>query len=420
MNTIIISILVSILFSAFFSGVEIAFVSSNKLRFELDRKKKSPTSFILNRFYKKPGIFLTTLLAGNTIALVVYGLLTAHLLGFWLSSYISGDAWLLFIQAIVAALLILIAGDFIPKMLFRINPNLSLSVFAIPLYVIYVILYPLSLLCIGFSWLILKITGMNISSHIRAKALGKVDLDRFIQSTIEQSPDNSSLETEVKIFQNALDFSNIRLKDCMIPRTEIVAFDLDVTQQELLSKFIETGLSKILIYKENIDDIAGYIHSTEMFVCPDNWKDNLKSIPIVPETMVASKLMKVLMQEKKTIAVVVDEFGGTVGLVTLEDLVEEIFGDFEDEHDIQTYVASKKSEDEYVLSGRMEIDKVNEMFELDLPESPDYLTIAGLILHECQRIPNVKDTIHISRFSFTIIKKTATKIELVKMRILPR
>ncbi len=414
----IIVIIVSLLFAVLFSGAETAFITSSKIRFELDKKQKNLVSFILSRFYKRPGLFLVTLLVGNCIVLVVYSLQMVLVTEPWLASHIPGTFLLLLSESVLSAILAVLAGVFIPRLVSGVNPYFFLSFFSILLYLVYILLLPVSLICFFLSRMILKMTGLRSYLSFKEKSLGRVDLDRFIQNTIEQSPENAALETEVKIFQNALDFSSIRLKDCMVPRTEIVAFDLDVNKQELLSRFIETGLSKILIYNENIDDIAGCIHSTEMFVNPDDWKSNIKPVPIVPETMAANKLMKVLMQEKKTIAVVVDEFGGTSGIVCMEDLVEEIFGDFEDEHDTTTYVAKKNSETEFVLSGRMEIDKVNEMFELDLPESEDYQTIAGLILHAYQKFPQLNEVVVIGRFSFSIIKKTATKIELVKMKIL--
>lgn len=256
----------------------------------------------------------------------------------------------------------------------------------------------------------------NITQSSR-RTLGKVDLDFFIQQSIEDAPLNSDMDTEVKIFQNALDFSNVRLRDCIVPRTEIVACDKTVSMEELRSKFIETGLSKILIYNENIDDIIGYIHSSELFKNPEDWTQSIKTVSIVPETMAANKLMKVLMQDKKSLAVVVDEFGGTAGIVTLEDLVEEIFGEIEDEHDMKSYVARKVSDDEYLISGRMEIDTLNEKFNLELPESDDYVTIAGYILHFYQKFPKLNESIVIDKYTFKIIKVTATKIELVRMKV---
>ena len=413
---IIIQILITMAFSAFFSGMEIAFVSSNKLRFEMDRNSQSINSRILSIFFHNPNNFISTMLVGNNIALVVYGLQMAIVLEPFIAKVVANEALIVFIQSVISTILILFAGEFIPKTIFKLNPNLSLNIFAIPLFIIYIILYPVSKFSSLLSFLILKLGGVkNLKSS--PQALGKVDLDYFIQQSLEDAPQNSDMDTEVKIFQNALDFSNVRLRDCIVPRTEIVACDKTAALEELRSRFVETGLSKILVYNENIDDIVGYIHSSEMFKNPEDWTQSIRSVSIVPETMAANKLMKVLMQDKKSMAVVVDEFGGTSGIVTLEDLVEEIFGEIEDEHDIKSYVAKKVGDDEYLLSGRIEIDTLNEKFDLELPESDDYVTIAGFILHFYQKFPKLNETIVIDKYSFKIVKVTATKIELVRMKV---
>ncbi|MEG1563563.1 MAG: transporter associated domain-containing protein, partial [Bacteroides sp.] len=242
--------------------------------------------------------------------------------------------------------------------------------------------------------------------------------DYFVQSSIDNADSREELDTEVKIFQNALDFSTVKIRDCIVPRTEVVAVSLDVSLDELKNRFVESGISKIIVYEGNIDNVIGYIHSSEMFRNPKDWRDNVKEVPIVPETMAAHKLMKLFMQQKKTIAVVVDEFGGTAGIVSLEDLVEEIFGDIEDEHDNSSYVCKEIETGEYVLSARLEIEKVNETFQLDLPESDDYLTVGGLILHEYQRFPKLHELVVIGPYQFKIIKVTATKIELVRLKVM--
>ena len=391
-------ILISLAFSAFFSGMEIAFISSNK-------------------FYRNPNQFISTMLVGNNIALVVYGLQMAIVLEPFIARFVDNEALIVLIQSIISTLLILFTGEFIPKTIFKLNPNFSLNLFSVPLLIIYIILYPISKFSALISYLILKLVGVKNITQSSRRTLGKVDLDFFIQQSIEDAPLNSDMDTEVKIFQNALDFSNVRLRDCIVPRTEIVACDKTVSMEELRSKFIETGLSKILIYNENIDDIIGYIHSSELFKNPEDWTQSIKTVSIVPETMAANKLMKVLMQDKKSLAVVVDEFGGTAGIVTLEDLVEEIFGEIEDEHDMKSYVARKVSDDEYLISGRMEIDTLNEKFNLELPESDDYVTIAGYILHFYQKFPKLNESIVIDKYTFKIIKVTATKIELVRMKV---
>jgi len=418
MTSLIFDILISLIFSAFFSGTEIAFVSSNKLRYELDKKEKSFSSRILGIFYRHPNQFISTMLVGNNIALVLYGLGMAKLLEVPISSIVgNNDAIVVLIQSVLSTILIVFAGEFIPKTIFKLNPNFSLNLFAVPLLILYVILYPLSEIASFLSYCILKVLGVKNVKSAHQNSLGKVDLDYFIQESIEDAPEDSDMDTEVKIFQNALDFSNVRLRDCIVPRTEIVACDENTSIVDLRSKFVETGLSKIIVYRENIDNIIGYIHSSELFKNPEDWTSRIREVSVVPETMAANKLMKQLMQDKKNLAVVVDEFGGTAGIVTLEDLVEEIFGEIEDEHDVQTVVAKKISNNEYLLSGRMEIDSLNEKFELDIPESDDYVTIAGYILHYYQKFPKLNESITIDKYTFKIIKATATKIELVRMKV---
>ena len=405
-------------FSAFFSGMEIAFVSSNKLRFEMDRSERSITSRILSIFFHNPNNFISTMLVGNNIALVVYGILMAELIEQrFLRSLIENDFLIVLIQTIISTLIILVTGEFMPKTLFKINPNFTLNLFAIPAFICYVVLYPISKFASACSGIILRIMGTKVNKEDSDKAFTKVDLDYFIQSSIQDSGDNQELETEVQIFQNALDFSRIKIRDCMVPRTEIVAIEDNASIEELKSLFIESGISKILVYKENIDNIVGYIHSSEMFRKPSDWTQSIRQLPIVPETMNANKLMQLFMQQKRSIAVVVDEFGGTAGIVAMEDLVEQIFGEIEDEHDTQSYVAKSIGNNEYVLSGRLDIEKANELLSLDLPESDDYQTIGGLILHQYQSFPKIYEIISFDKFEFKILKVTATKIELVKLKV---
>lgn len=415
---IFIYILITMTFSAYFSGMEIAFVSSNKLRFEMDKNEQSITSRILSIFFNKPNNFISTMLVGNNIALVVYGILMAELIEQRiLSGWIENEFLLVLIQTIISTLIILVTGEFIPKTLFKINPNLTLNILAIPTFICYVILYPISRFASACSSFFLWLTGTKVNKDVSDKAFTKVDLDYFIQSSIEDSNNEKKIDTEVKIFQNALDFSSIKIRDCMVPRTEIVAIDYNTPLEELKSRFIESGISKILVYKENIDNIVGYIHSSEMFREHTKWTDGIRQFPIVPETMNANKLMQIFMQQKKSIAVVVDEFGGTAGIVALEDLVEQIFGEIEDEHDINSYVAKEIGDNEYVLSGRLEIEKVNELFPIHLPESDEYQTVGGLILHQYQRFPKLHEIISFNKFEFKIIKVTATKIELVRLKV---
>lgn len=416
MDTVIF-LLITMAFSAFFSGMEIAFVSVDKLRFEME-KKSGVTSGIISYFLHNPNNFISTMLVGNNIALVIYGILMAQIIEVnLLAGIIYNHFAMLLVQTVISTLIILVTGEFLPKTLFKINPNLMLRVCAVPLFVCYVILFPISKLASGFSYLFLRIFGVKINKEASDKAFGKVDLDYFIQSSIENAGSEEELDTEVKIFQNALDFSNIKIRDCIVPRTEVVAVDRTAQLEELKNLFVESGISKIIVYDGNIDNVVGYIHSSEMFRNPMDWRNNVKEMPIVPETMSAHKLMKLFMQQKRTIAVVVDEFGGTAGIVSLEDLVEEIFGDIEDEHDNTSYICKQIGEHEYVLSARLEIEKVNETLGLDLPESDDYLTVGGLILNRYQSFPKLHEVIAVDNYRFKIIKVTATKIELVRLKV---
>ncbi|WP_431441694.1 hemolysin family protein [Bacteroides hominis] len=416
--SIIIYLLITMAFSAFFSGMEIAFVSVDKLRFEMDRKG-GVSSRILSLFFRNPNDFISTMLVGNNIALVIYGILMAQIIGDnLLAGWITNHFVMVLIQTVISTLIILVTGEFLPKTLFKINPNLVLNVCALPLFICYIILYPISKFSSGVSYLFLRLFGMKVNKEASAKAFGKVDLDYFVQSSIDNAESEETLDTEVKIFQNALDFSTVKIRDCIVPRTEVVAVALDTSLEELKNRFVESGISKIIVYDGNIDNVVGYIHSSEMFRNPKDWRDHVKEVPIVPETMAAHKLMKLFMQQKKTIAVVVDEFGGTSGIVSLEDLVEEIFGDIEDEHDNTSYICKQIGEHEYVLSARLEIEKVNEAFDLDLPESDDYLTVGGLILNQYQSFPKLHELVSVGKYQFKIIKVTATKIELVRLKVM--
>lgn len=417
MNSLI-YLLITMAFSAFFSGMEIAFVSVDKLRFEMERKN-GVSSRILSIFFRNPNEFISTMLVGNNIALVIYGILMAQLIEVHLlTGLIDNHFIMVLVQTVISTLIILVTGEFLPKTLFKINPNLVLNVFAVPLFICYILLYPVSKFSSGLSYLFLRFLGLKINKDASAKAFGKVDLDYFVQSSIDNAESREELDTEVKIFQNALDFSNVRIRDCIVPRTEVVAVDLTISLEELKNRFVESGISKIIVFDGNIDNVVGYIHSSEMFRNPKDWRDHVKEVPIVPETMAAHKLMKLFMQQKKTIAVVVDEFGGTSGIVSLEDLVEEIFGDIEDEHDNTSYICKQIGDREYVLSARLEIEKVNETFGLDLPESDDYLTVGGLILNQYQSFPKLHELVSVGKYQFKIIKVTPTKIELVRLKVM--
>ena len=381
-------------------------------------RKPGVISNILVCFFRNPNNFISTMLVGNNIALVIYGILMAQIIEVnLLAGVISNHFVLVLVQTIISTFIILVTGEFLPKTLFKINPNLMLRVCAIPLFICYVILFPISKFASGISYLFLRLLGMKINKEASAKAFGKVDLDYFVQTGIENAANEEELDAEVKIFQNALDFSNVKIRDCIVPRTEVVAVDVTVSLEDLKSLFVESGISKIIVYDGNIDNVIGYIHSSEMFRNPVGWTQHSRSVSIVPEKMAANKLMKLLMQDKKSLAVVVDEFGGTSGIVSLEDLVEEIFGDIEDEHDNTSYVCKQIGEHEYVLSARLEIEKVNETFGLELPESDEYLTVSGLILNRYQSFPKLHEVVVVDQYQFKIIKVTATKIELVRLKV---
>lgn len=408
-------ILLTLLFSAFFSGLEIAFVSSNKLRFELDKKQQNLTSAILSVFYRNSQQFISTMLVGNNICLVIYGLLMAQVMTPWLSS-IGNQFIIVFLQTILATAIVLITGEFLPKAIFRINPNLWLRIFSWVLLFFYIVLYPVSRFSTWLSIGILNLFGIKISQTTQENVFSRIDLNYLIQESFDNVMGEKELDNEVKIFQNALDFSKVKLRDCSIPRTEIIALDYNTDVEMLKETFIETGLSKIPIYRGDIDNIIGYIHSSEMFEHQNDWKKQINQIPIVPENMAAQKLMKIFMLQKKSIAVVVDEFGGTAGIVTLEDIMEEIFGEIEDEHDSHDYIADQTGETEFLFSGRLDVKTINAKFQLNIPESDDYETIAGFILHNHQHFPKLNETIRIEGFVVKCIKITNNRIELVKVK----
>ena len=423
MTTIVIWLIVSMLFSAFFSGMEIAFVSSNRLLAEMEREKNGLSQKAITLFYQHPSNFVSTMLVGNNIALVVYGILFAKIFDATLFASLS-DGMRVTADTLLSTLVVLFTGEFLPKTIFKNNPNTMLTVFAVPAYICYVVLYPIARFATLLSKGLLRLLGIHMSKTGEEKEFTKVDLDYLVQTSIDNAESDEEIGEEVKIFQNALDFSETKIRDCMVPRTEIDAVEDTATIEQLMQTFVESGHSKILVYHEDIDHIIGYIHSSDMFAIDhgpmtiDHCENLVRQISYVPETMLAQKLMKQLMAEKRSLAVVVDEFGGTSGLVSLEDIMEEITGEIEDEHDNTNHVAKQISEKEYVLSARLEIEKINEKFSLDLPESDEYMTLGGLILHEYQSFPKLNEVVKIGRFEFKIIKNTATKIELVRLNVL--
>lgn len=414
---LLICIAVTMVLSGFFSGMEIAFVSSNRMLAEMDREDSGLSGKIISVFYSHPNGFVSTMLVGNNIVLVVYGILFAQLFDNTLFSSLDEGARVT-ADTLLSTLVILFTGEFLPKILFKNNANRLLSVFAVPAYIFYILLWPISRFSTFLSKCLLYVVGIKMTAENDDEGFSKVDLDYLVQSSIDNAQNEDDINDEVKIFQNALDFSDCKVRDCMVPRTEINAVDLnECSIQELMQKFIESGNSKIIVYEGDIDHIVGYIHSSEMFRNKDKWREHVCKMPFVPETMAAQKLMHIFLQQKKSLGVVVDEFGGTSGIVSLEDIVEEIFGDIEDEHDSDKYIAKQVGDHEYLLSARLEIDKVNDLFAIGLPESDEYMTVGGYILHEYQNFPKLNEVITIGHFEFRIMKSTMTKIELVRLKV---
>lgn len=419
-NSWIIITVVSLIFSALFSGVEIAFVTSDRVRVELDVARGGIISHIINRFYANGEFFISSILVGNNIMLVVYGMGAAKLIEPWLAAHFHSSAVVLMLQTLLSTLVILLAGEFIPKTIFRINPNNSLKVFALPVFIFYLILYPVSWLSTALSRLLMRVAGIE-SGNTQLRAISVGELNTFLESSIDDLEEkHREVENEVKIFRNALDFSSTHLRDCMTPRNELVAVNIDTTTREELSElFTTTGRSKIIVYRDDIDSIIGYIHVSELFDPDSDWKEHIKAVLYAPENLLANKLMRRLLQQKKSLAVVVDEFGGTAGLVSLEDLVEEIFGDIQDEHDKSRLVSRQIAPGVYEFSGRCEIAYINETTDLDLPESDDYQTIAGYILMSTGTIPAQGDKVVLGKYVFEIMRKTASRLELIRVESAP-
>lgn len=418
MTTTILLLVIVIMLSALFSGMEIAFVSSNRLLLGIDSQERTVRSYVIDKFYSNSNNFISSILVGNNIVLVIYGMLMARLLNSTiLSGFHDSPSASLLLETIISTIVIIFTGEFIPKALFRINPNRSLKQFALPMYVLYILLYPMARFTTICSIMVLKVLGIKIKNEARDNTFSITELNNLIQTSIENADEEQEINNDVLIFQNALDFSSIKVRDCFVPRTEIEAVEVNTPLEELKSVFIESGHSKIVVYKDNIDNIIGYIHSSELFRLGKKWQQKICKMPYVPETLSAQKLMRTLMQQKKSLAVVIDEFGGTSGIISLEDLVEEIIGEIEDEHDNQNLVAKSLGNNEYILSGRLEIERINEMFGLDIPESDEYQTLGGFILAHHQRFPQLNEVISIGRFKVRTVKQRSTKIELVRLTV---
>ncbi len=416
MSLVLIIILLMLFLSAFFSGMEIAFLSSNRLQIEVEKKQGFRRANLISVFVNNPKKFIATMLVGNNIALVIYGIFMARLLEKPISDYISSDSGILVTQTILSTFIILVTAEFLPKTIFRLNSNYLLNLFAFPVYLFYFLFYPITWITIKFSDIILSKAFKTNLKRNNSIVFGKVDLDNYINERIQKKNGVEEEEYELKIFQNALDFSNVKLRECIVPRTEITAVEINDSIELLKEKFIETGFSKILIYKNNIDTIIGYTHSSELFNKPSKISDIIHEIIIVPETMPANKLLALFIQQKRSVAVVVDEFGGTAGMATIEDIIEEIFGEIKDEHDTDDLEEKKINDNEYIFSGRLEIDYLNEKYEMEFQHDGDFETIAGLILHHHKNIPKLNETIIIGNYSFKIIRVTNTRIELVHLK----
>lgn len=407
---------VAVIFSGLFSGLEIAFVQSSKVRMEIDAARGGLVDRIIKGFSRHEDMFISTLLVGNNVVLVIYGIALSALINPILINWFDGnEALVLICNTVFSTGVILLLGEFLPKTTFRINPNFMLRLLALPTFLIYLALYPVSWLVSAISKGLMKLFGLH-SEEEEGQKLTMDELDDYIQRSIGDRRGEETVENEVKIFRKAIDFKDTDISECMIPRNEIVAVPLkDTTREQLVKVFIDTGLSKVVVYREDIDDVAGYIHVSELFNSSSDWRRKLKPVIFTPETMLANRMMRRMMSEKRTLAIVVDEFGGTAGLVSLEDIVEEIFGEIEDEHDIRKLVARKLPDGGYEFSGRIEVSALNEDFGLDIKESEEYHTLSGYILESLQELPSQGDTFEIGDLRFTIEKMATARIELVRI-----
>lgn len=407
-----------LILSAFFSGVEIAFVTADRVRVGLDTSRGGLLGRTISRYYANQEFFISTILVGNNIVLVIYGMGAAALLEPWIEANIStNQAVILTLQTLISTLVILFTGEFIPKSVFRINPNTSLRISAIPIYFFYILLYPIAAFSSFLSKAIIRMAGLKVEDTA-LQAFSISDLNDYLDEKIDNldNPATTEVENEVKIFHNALDFSKTVLRDCMVPRNEIIAVDIDsTTRDELSALFTSTGRSKIPVYREDIDNVIGYVHVSELFEPANDWKEHIKEVLYAPETLLANTMMRRLLGEKRSMAIVVDEFGGTAGLVTLEDLVEEIFGDIKDEHDNDGLIAREIAPGVYEFSGRTEVRTLRDDYRLDIPEDDEYQTLAGYIMHSTGCLPQQGETVRIDDLTFTILARSATRLDLIRI-----
>jgi putative hemolysin len=412
-------VVITLVFSAFFSGMEIAFVSANKLQIELQNKQGLLSGKILSRFLQKPGEFIGTTLIGNTIALVVYGIFMANLLEpmirGWLPQDVDNQASVLIIQTVISTIIVLITAEFIPKSIFILDPNRMLTAMSVPFQFIYFLMYPVVWFVVGLSkFFIIKVLGLEYSED---KPVFKVtDLNSFIQNNLHQGKQEGQVDIDTKIFDNAVEFKTIKVRECMVPRTDIIAVDIEDSMEHLKEVFAESGHSKIIVYKESIDDVIGYCHQLELFRKPKKISDILTSIIIVPESALANELLIQFIKERKSLALVVDEFGGTSGIVSMEDIIEEIFGEIQDEYDSDDLIEQQISDHEFLLSARHEIDYLNEKYNWELPYG-EFETLAGFILSLTEDIPHKGQSVIYDHFTFTVVAKLDHRIETIKVKI---
>ncbi|MDE5812888.1 MAG: hemolysin family protein [Muribaculaceae bacterium] len=415
--TALVITILAVIFSALFSGTEIAYVQSNKVRMQIDGSRGGVVDRIIRGFSHNEDMFISSLLVGNNVVLVIYGITLSVLINPVLERWFGdSEAMVLIANTVFSTLVILLCGEFIPKATFRINPNFMMRMFALPLYVIYIVLYPVSKFISFMTKGLMGLFGIK-ENKVDARLITMEQLDDYLEEQLHSKQQHKEeVENEVKIFRNAVDFKDTTIGECMRPRNEIIAVEKDTTTREdLLSLFSRTGLSKIVVYKEDIDDVVGYIHISELFNIGSDWREHLKPVIFTPETMLANKMMRRMIAEKRSVCIVIDEFGGTSGLATLEDLVEEIFGEIEDEHDRQKLLFRRMPDGGFEISGRAEIAAINEGLGLDFKESEEYNTMAGYILHYTEALPNEGDTFEIGGMKFVVTKMSTTRIEQVRV-----
>lgn len=414
-----ITVLAIMLFlSAFFSGSEMAFLASNKLLVEIGRQKHPRITSIIDIFNAKPSLLIATILIGNNVTMVIYGLVFSDTVGPVLGSCISSPMLVLLVQTIISTVIIIVTAEFLPKSLIQLNPSAMLYIMAAPLFFFYIIFYPISVVMQKASAFVIKYVLRSSQEESTQNLLpGRVDFDNLVSMQAEKNPDDSEVGLEAKLMRNALDFSKIKVRDCYVPRTDMVAISISESVELLHKKFVESGYSKILVFNGSIDNIVGYVHVSEMFKGAKSIRSMMSPIAVVPETMRANLLLKQFTSQHKSIAIVVDEFGGTSGLITLEDVLEEIFGEINDEHDDDDLIDQKLDDDTYVFSGRMEVDDINDKYGLHLPTSDDYDTLAGLILSETQSIPQEGEIVNVDRFEFKVLQAGHATVDKIQMRL---